>query len=187
MRLDLKCPFCRKPGPKSEADCDRNMMKRAEANNPDALRSLGTQRREGGDYKGAFEYWTKAAELGNVSAHYDLAVMYQLGAGVEKDEKKMLYFLEKAAIAGHPEARCNLGCHELSAGDYGRAVKHFIIAATLGDDAALANLKTCYQKGILSKEDFAAALRAHKATVDATKSPQREAADTEAAERRGLT
>ena len=34
----------------------------------------------------------------------------------------------------------------------------------------------CYMNGNVSKEDFAAALRAHQAAVDATKSPQREAA-----------
>ena len=37
-------------------------------------------------------------------------------------------------------------------------------------------LKKCYQEGVVSKEDFAAALRAHHAAVDAAKSPQREAA-----------
>jgi len=38
-------------------------------------------------------------------------------------------------------------------------------------------LKTCYAAGKVSKEDFTAALRAHQAAVDATKSPQREAAN----------
>ena len=55
-----------------------------------------------------------------------------------------------------------------------RAVKHFIIAAKLGDDDSLDALKKGYKKGYVSKEDFAAALRAHQAAVDATKSPQRE-------------
>ncbi len=38
-----------------------------------------------------------------------------------------------------------------------------------------ANAKNGYANGVLSKEDFAAALRAHQAVVDAMKSPQREA------------
>ena len=37
-------------------------------------------------------------------------------------------------------------------------------------------LKSCFRGGLVSKEDFAAALRAHQAAVDATKSPQREEA-----------
>ena len=40
-----------------------------------------------------------------------------------------------------------------------------------------------YKLRMISKEDFAAALRAHQAAVDATKSPQRE--EAEAAERGG--
>jgi hypothetical protein len=56
------------------------------------------------------------------------------------------------------------------------AVKHWIIAANLGCDHSLKGLKECYKVGRVSKDDFAAALRAHQAAVDATKSPQREAA-----------
>jgi len=37
-------------------------------------------------------------------------------------------------------------------------------------------LKNFYAKGHVSKDAFAAALRAHQAAVDATKSPQREMA-----------
>ena len=37
-------------------------------------------------------------------------------------------------------------------------------------------LTKCYKEGHVSKDDFARALRAHQAAVDAMKSPQREAA-----------
>jgi hypothetical protein len=51
-----------------------------------------------------------------------------------------------------------------------RAVKHWIIAAALGDDGSLLDaLKEGYKWGLIKKEDFAAALRAHQAAVDATK------------------
>ena len=71
----------------------------------------------------------------------------------------------------------NLGCVEGDNGRHERAVKHFIIAANLGDDLALKMVKNGYALGIVSKEDFAAALRGHQAAVNATKSPQREAAE----------
>ena len=125
----------------------------------------------------AFEYLTKAVELGDVDAHYQLSVMYHEGNGVEKDEKKELHHLEEAAIAGHPVARHNLGCYEWKNERFDRAVKHFIIAAKLGHDDSLDILKKGYTWGDVSKEDFAAALRGHRAAVDATKSPQREAAE----------
>ena len=40
-----------------------------------------------------------------------------------------------------------------------------------------AMVKNGYADGYVSKEDFAAALRAHQAAVDATKSPRREAGE----------
>ena len=118
-----KCPFCRHPRPTSEEEADRNRMKRVEANDPVALREVGKRRGEEGDYKSAFEYWIKAAELGDIAAHYNLSVMYRKGKGVEKDEKKELHHLEEAAIAGHPVARHNLGCYEGMNGRMERAVK----------------------------------------------------------------
>jgi len=54
-------------------------------------------------------------------------------------------------------------------------VKHWIIAANLGCGVSIERLKFCYKHGVVSKEDFAAALRSHQAAVDATKTPQREA------------
>ena len=96
---------------------------------------------------------------------------------VEKDETKRVYHLEEAAIAGHPHARFNLGTHEWNNNNNAeRAVKHFIIAASLGIDESINVLKECFKKELVSKEDFAAALRAHHAAVAETKSPQRETA-----------
>ena len=55
-------------------------------------------------------------------------------------------------------------------------MKHWIIAAKLGDDDALDNVKLGFMDGYVSKEEFEAALRGHQAAVDATKSEQRDAA-----------
>ena len=88
-----------------------------------------------------------------------------------------MYHLEQAAIGGHPIARHNLGCKEKKNGRVDRAIQHMIIAAKLGCDSSLDALKDGFRGGLVSKEDFAAALRVHQAAVDATKSPQREAAE----------
>jgi len=129
-----------------------------------------------GDYERAFEYFTKAADLGDVEAQFNLSLMYREGLGVEKDEKMELYYEEEAAISGDPSSRYSLGCHEGGNGRYDRAVKHWIIAANLGDDDSIEKLKEMYKCGYVIKEDFASALRGHQAAVDATKSPQRELA-----------
>ena len=185
-RLKPMCLFCRHPEPKTPAEAITNIMKRIEANDPIALYFMGTHRYQEGDYEGACEYWKKAAELGDAESHFKLATCYLAGEGVEKDEKRELYHWEEAAIGGHPEARFHLGFfREFSNGGAEIAVKHLIIGANLGHDDSIKALKGCYitalKMGVagyelISKEDFAAALRAHQAAVDATKSPHREAA-----------
>jgi tetratricopeptide (TPR) repeat protein len=176
--LERKCPFCRHPLPKSQADIDLGIKKRAESNCPVALRWMGDVYYTKGDYGSAFQYYTKAAGLNNAQAHYELSHMYYDGRGVEKDTKMENYHLEEAAIGGHPEARYNLGVNAGKIGNIKRAVKHHIIAASLGDGDAVSVLKKGCRVGQISKEDFAAALRAHQAAIDATKSPQREVADS---------
>ncbi len=175
-RLQHKCPFCRKATPKKMEECNEQLMKRVEANDPDAMRHFGTLRYHEGDYKAAFEYWARAAALGDSEAHHRLSFLYGEGKGVGKDKKMELHHLSEAAIGGHPHARHNLATAEKDNGRYDRAARHLIIAAKLGYDYSLTNLKILYEAGYVSKEDFAAALRGHKAAIDATKSLQREIA-----------
>ena len=173
---EAECPFCRKALPSTKDVLMKQLMKRIEVNDPVAMCHTGKKRYEEGDYTAAFEYWSKAAALGDVEAHNQLSLLYHKGEGVEKDEKKALHHLEQAAIGGHQEARHNLGCVEAEPGTYDRSAKHFIIAAKLGHEKSLEEVKTLYTAGYVSKDDFAAALRGYKAAIDALKSPNREKA-----------
>jgi TPR repeat protein len=170
--------------PKNQEEIDKNYMKRLKVNDPVAIFKTGEKCHRQGDIEGAFQYWRKAARMGHIMAHYNLSVLYHEGGGVEKDPKKELYHLEEAAIGGHPTARYNLGCIEIENGRGDRAKKHFLIAAKLGDDKALGTVKKGFMKGLVSKEEYAAALRGHQAAVDATKSQQGE--EAEKAGREGL-
>uniref|UniRef100_A0A7S2LVZ9 MYND-type domain-containing protein n=1 Tax=Skeletonema marinoi TaxID=267567 RepID=A0A7S2LVZ9_9STRA len=193
--LQETCPFCRHPIPKNDEEAHKklmkriaandpvaitqrglNLMKRVEANDPIAMWQIGGLHQIKEDYVRAFEYWSNAAQLGNADAHYNLSIMYEKGKGVEKDEMKEIYHLEEAAIAGHPQSRFALGSNEWENERDGRAVKHWIIAANQGYDDSIKALMVAYKGGFVSKENLAAALRAQKAAVDETKSPQREAA-----------
>ena len=176
QRLEHKCPFCREILRKTDEEIEQDQKKRVEANDPIAILQVGKKCYHSGDYDGAFEYFTKAAELGDMDGHYELSCLYHQGKGVELDKKKEIYHLEEAAIGGHLNARYNLGCVENRAGRIDRMFKHFIIAAKLGDDEALEKLKNGFQRGCVSKEDYEAALRGHQAAVDETKSEQRAAA-----------
>ena len=175
-RLRPKCAFCRKALPKTDAEWNKQLMKRIEANDPVAISETATRRYNEGDCKIAVEYLSRAAALGDAEANYQFSTLYHDGDGVEKDEKRELHHLTEAAIAGHPDARHNLGCMEGQNGRVDRAAKHFIIAAKLGYDDSLKAVKNLYKTGHVSKEDFAAALRGHHAAIVAMKSPQREEA-----------
>ena len=180
-RHEPSCPFCREPATGSgKEECDKRdklRMKRVEANDPVAIHKEGALQYNKGDYIRAFDYWTKAAELGDVDAHFRLSMLYKYGQGVEKDREKEMFHLEKAAIGGHPHARFNLGCNEMRNGNIERAMKHCVIAATHGHDHSIKMLMDAFKGGFVEKEDLAVVLRAHKAAVDATKSPQRKAAE----------
>ena len=180
-----RCPFCREPAPNNAEESNKRMMKRIKANDPAAIREMGARLHDKGDYDGAFEYRTKAAELGDVVAHCRLGWMYHVGEGVEKNEEKAVYHWKKAAIGGHPKARHNLGCIEEQNGNMEKAVKHFIIAANHGYEESMKELWKHYSAGNITKEDLEATLRTHKATLDATKNPEREAAEAWREKQRG--
>ena len=180
LRLRRSCPFCREPMLKAkEEGAKQNMrLKRVEANDPVALSHEGGEHHSKGNYTRAFDYYSRAAELGDAQAHCNLAVLYHNGEGVKKNGGKETHHLEEAAIGGHPVARRLLGCKEyLVNRNIERAVKHWIIAATQGEDESIQELMKAFKNGFVGKDVLAATLRAHKAAVDATKSPQREAAE----------
>lgn len=166
-----KCPFCREEPAETQEEIESNLMMRIEKNDPVAMYQMAGFRAQEKNYSGAFDYFSKAAGLGHAEAHYELSMFYKapLWVGVEQDEKKFAYHSEQAAIGGHPVARYNLGYYESNNGNIERAMKHLFIGANLGEDNSLEMIKTGFKTGLVSKEDFAAA-------VDATKSPQREEA-----------
>jgi tetratricopeptide (TPR) repeat protein len=170
------CLFCREPMV-DDGEYEKRVMKRIKANDPAALRQLGTKRYNEEDYDTAIEYWTKAAQLGDAHAHYQLGCMYRDGKGVAKNEEKAVYHWEMAAIGGHHMARHNLGCIEGIKGNMVRAVKHFIIAANLGYEESMKKLWAHYSGGNITKEDLDATLRTHHAAVNEMKSPERDEAD----------
>ena len=153
--LEQKCPYCREPLSDNTEEVDQNYVERAKANDPFALLQMGHKcYHDEGEYDGAFEYYSKAAKLGNMDAQYELSRLYYEGRGIEKDAKMQVYYLEEAAIGGHPDARYVLGLHEWSRGRDERAMKHYIIAANLGHDDALDKIKQGFAEGFVSKDDY---------------------------------
>ena len=154
-------------------------VKRIEANCPAAIRYEGLKCYHDGKYEEAFDYYSKAAELGDIAAHYHLATLYGYGKGVEKDERKQMKHAETAAIGGHPGARMFFYTLEMKKGNSNRAIKHIVIAAKQGAEHAIELLEGFYANGhgTVSREVLDEALRGYQKALDAMKSPQREEAD----------
>eukprot|EP00985_Skeletonema_marinoi_P002562 scaffold1057_cov203-Skeletonema_marinoi.AAC.10 len=146
------CSFCRDSLYKAGDKLEKQRMTRIEANDPAAMSQKGIGARQKGDHQSALIYFTKAAGLGDAEAHYWLSHLYSDGRGVEKNSRKEIHHLEEAAIGGHPGARFNLGCDENEKGSIERAVKHWIIAANLGDDLSIKALMRMFKGGFVEKE-----------------------------------
>ena len=93
-----------------------------------------------------------------------------------RDAAKAIRHYEAAAISGYVYDRHNLGCEEYREGNYDLALQHFLIAAKLGDQDALTNVKGMYMDGLATKADYAEALRGYQGAAEEMRSPNRDEA-----------
>ncbi|EJK49141.1 hypothetical protein THAOC_32012 [Thalassiosira oceanica] len=176
------CPFCRTTTPKIESQAFAAMVQaRVNAGDPEALYFLGSQHVYGlyglaKDVTRAVELYERAAELGAKEAHYNLGVMYTTGKEVEKDTAKAFRHSEAAAMGGHVRARYNLGCREYNTGNYDLALQHWMIAAKLGHEDSLDEVKAFFMDGDATRADYAGALRGYQNAIEGMSSPDRDEA-----------
>jgi len=186
------CPFCRVPTPNrtkfpsAEEEIIKRYKKRRrlDLNDPIGICDLGYMHRDGElglprSYAKSLELWHRAAELGSADAYYGIASAYSNGNGVEVDKKKARHYCELAAMIGDAEARHNLGVMEWQAGNYDRALRHFMIAVKDGGVKALSNIKSMYSYGDVTRDDYTTALRSYQAYLNEIKSDQRDKAAAE--------
>ena len=175
------CPFCRTPAPTTNEESIIQIKKRVEIGDAEAIYGLGCWYSSGDDglpqnYAKALELWHRAAELGNAIAYFNIGCAYDLGNGVERDDKKADHYWELAAMRGDVESRHNLGSKEGRAGNMDRALKHFMIAVSFGDNASLKKIKLLFMHKYATKDDYAKALRVYQETLIEIKSAQRDEA-----------
>ena len=180
-KKDYLCAFCRTPNAYSRESNLESIKKRAETGDPIAMYSLGSYFAEGSlglphDHTKAIELWHQAGDLGNSSAYCNIGYSYDVGRGVEVDQKKATHYYELAAMAGNDNARKNLGCVEEDAGNADRALKHWMIAVRGGNANSLVGIQRLYSKGHATKEDYSKALRVFQEYLNEIKSAQKDAA-----------
>jgi len=175
------CPFCRSSPPHSEEEMIKRYEERVEMNDSIAIYNHGCNYAEGRyglpqNIAKALELWHQAAELGRADAYHSIASAYCNGRGVGVDMEKATHYWELAAMGGHVYARHNLGLMEARAGNWNRALKHWMIAVKVGDPDSLEYIKDMYMEGAARKEDYNEALRLYQAYLDEIKSDQRDKA-----------
>ena len=106
----------------------------------------------------------------------EVGTAYYNGRGVERDERKADHYYERAAMRGHAAARHNLGNAEGCAGNWDRALKHWMISAGRGQNESVKMIQQLYMDGDATKEDYSKALQAYQKYLDDIKSEQRDKA-----------
>ncbi len=108
-----------------------------------------------GDFDAAYAEWLPLAELGDVEAQYNLGVMYDEGAGVDRDLASAADWYRRAAEQGFVDAQTNLGMMYYQGQgvprNYQEAARWFRQAADQGDSEATVCLERVTQQ--LSTDD----------------------------------
>ncbi|MCU0786349.1 MAG: sel1 repeat family protein [Verrucomicrobia bacterium] len=129
---------------------------------------------EAGNLPLAVKEFRTAAETNDANCQYNLALMYEQGIGVAKDEREARTWYRKAAEQGNSNAQFNLGVlYENGRGgdvDFTRANQWYRKAALQGDALAIGNLGMLYIRGDGVKVDQVAgmALLLRSATLDSS-------------------
>ncbi|PKB17668.1 tetratricopeptide repeat protein [Flavobacterium sp. 5] len=99
----------------------------------------------------AYKKFLAAAKEGHLDSQFNVALMYEKGMGVGKNEKEALIWYNKASEQGNVNAQFNLGVfYENGKGtpiDYAKANKWYRRAALQKDGLAIGNLGMLYIRG----------------------------------------
>jgi TPR repeat protein len=127
----------------------------------------------------AYKSFLVAAKEGHADSQFNVALMYERGIGIGKDEREAVVWYGKAASQGSAVAQFNLGVlYENGRGtkiDFAKANEWYRKASVQGDALAIGNLGMLYVRGQGVKENkiAGAALLLLSATLD--RSPENHA------------
>ena len=149
--------------------------------NPNAVANFeaGIAAYQANDLPLAYKGFLAAAEEGHADSQFNVALMYEKGIGVGKDENEAVLWYGKAASQGNASAQFNLGVlYEHGRGtqvDFAKTNEWYRKASAQGDALAIGNLGMLYVRGQGVKENKTAgvALLLMSATQDS--SPQNHA------------
>ena len=113
-------------------------------------RDIGYRFFKRGEFDKAAEWWTKAAEQGDVYSQFELGLCYLNGQGVPRDYRRAAEWWTKAAEQGDMCSRAtqrSIGYRFLEWGEFDKAVEWLTKAAEQGDRSSQFELGRCYSTG----------------------------------------
>lgn len=138
----------------------------------------------------AFKDFLAAAKEGHALAQFNVALMYEQGLGISKNEKEAFSWYVKSASQGNAAAQFNLGVfYENGRGtevDFAKANEWYRKASVQGDGLAVGNLGMLYIRGQGVKENKVAGVALLLASAAMDTSPENQAKNNISATR-GLT
>ena len=176
---NLPCPFCRLPMVYSEKEIMNRYNKRMEAGDADAFFTMGSTYMYGEDgteqnIMKALELYSCAVQLGSIEAHNKIGILYSDGKHLPKDPKKSIYHFQQGAVKGCEYARYHIGLEEANMGNIDRAIKHWVIGASIGHKVSLDNVEVGFRRGHATKAQYEKALRGYHAYIDEARSETRD-------------
>lgn len=127
----------------------------------------------------AYKEFLTAAKAGHADSQFNVALMYEQGIGVAKDEKEAVVWYGKSAAKENAAAQYNLGVlYENGRGtavDFAKANEWYRKASVQGDPLAIGNLGMLYIRGQGVKENKVAGLALLLVSATMDSSPQNHA------------
>ena len=154
------------------AEADVELEKGKEIPNAVAHFEAGIAAYQANDLPLAYKEFLAASKEGHADSQFNLALMYEQGIGVGKDEKEAVVWYGQSAAQGNAAAQFNLGVlYENGRGtkiDFAKANEWYRQASVQGDALAIGNLGMLYVRGQGVKENKVAgvALLLMSATLD---------------------
>jgi len=119
------------------------------------------EQQEAGHYAPAVKTWQRLAKLGHGRSQFYLGLMYEEGKGLPQNDRKAIYWYEKAGAQALPDAWLNLGVLYVRLKHYHRAIAYFKRCLEVGYRPAKDNLAqlTRYLRNRTIRLTHAASLR----------------------------
>jgi len=138
----------------------------------------------------AYKEFREAADAGEADSQFNVALMFEKGIGVGKDEKQAVVWYRKSALQGNAAAQYNLAVMyengRGTAADFAKAHEWYRKASVQGDALAIGNLGMLYVRGQGVKENKTAGVALLLVSAMKDPSPQNHAKKN-IASTRGLT